>query len=84
MYLSTSQLTSFPRSAANGTSPNAVSQGNVSQVPGSNRSSVDRFARAPASEGPYFAGARMPERSAHLTGLSSQLNAMEEILKTGS
>ncbi|KAJ5406525.1 hypothetical protein N7465_007809 [Penicillium sp. CMV-2018d] len=27
--------------AANGTSTNAVSQGNISQVPGSNRSSVD-------------------------------------------
>ncbi|KAJ5960074.1 uncharacterized protein N7479_007224 [Penicillium vulpinum] len=70
--------------ATNGTSTNAVSQGNISQVSGSNRSSVDLFARAPASEGPYFAGARMPERSAHLTGLSTQLNAMEEILKTGS
>ncbi|KAJ5467479.1 hypothetical protein N7475_005231 [Penicillium sp. IBT 31633x] len=71
-------------SASNGTSTNAVSQGNISQVPGSSRSSVDRFARAPASEGPYFAGARMPERSAHLMGLSSQLNAMEEIMRNGS
>lgn len=84
MHLSISQLTSFSHSATNGTSTNAVSQGNISQVPGSNRSSVDRFARAPASEGPYFAGARMLERSAHLTGLSSQLNAVEEIMKTGS
>ncbi|KAG0159106.1 gluconate 5-dehydrogenase [Penicillium digitatum] len=69
---------------ANGTGANAISQDNVSQVPGTSRSSVDRFARTPASEGPYFAGARMPERTAHLTGLSSQLNAMEEILKTKS
>ncbi|CDM33583.1 hypothetical protein DTO013E5_1372 [Penicillium roqueforti] len=71
-------------SVANGTSTNALSQGNVSQVPASNRSSVERFARAPASEGPYFANARMPERSAHLAALSSQLNAIEEIMKTGS
>ncbi|KAJ5487488.1 hypothetical protein N7530_001788 [Penicillium desertorum] len=70
--------------AATSTSPNAVSQGNLSQIPGCIRSSVERFARAPASEGPYFAGARMLERSAHLTVLSSQLNAMEEILKSGS
>jgi hypothetical protein len=84
MHPCINQLTSLFRSVATSTSPNAVSQGNISQVPGSTRSSVERFARAPASEGPYFAGARMLERSAHLTGLSSQLNAMEEILKSGS
>ncbi|CAI7664071.1 unnamed protein product [Penicillium bialowiezense] len=71
-----------PTPTSNGAA--AMSQGNISQVPAHNRNSVDRFTRAPASEGPYFAGARMPERSAHLTGLSSQLSAMDEIMKTGS
>ncbi|KAJ5863856.1 uncharacterized protein N7529_005772 [Penicillium soppii] len=72
------------KSAANGTSTTPMSQGNISQVPGSTRSSVDRFTRAPASEGPYFAGARMSERSAHLSGLSSQLSAMDAVLKSGN
>ena len=70
-------------SVANGASSAAMSQGNISQVPANNRNSVDRFSRAPASEGPYFAGARMSERSAHITGLSNQLSAMDDIMKTG-
>ncbi|KAJ5294294.1 hypothetical protein N7508_009115 [Penicillium antarcticum] len=68
----------------NGTSTAAaVSSANISQVPGNNRNSVDRFARAPASEGPYFASARIGDRSAHLNGISSQLNAMDAVLYTG-
>ncbi|KAJ5774172.1 hypothetical protein N7457_009068 [Penicillium paradoxum] len=67
---------------SNGTSNTPVSQGNISQLPGNNRSSVDRFAQAPASDGPYFAGARMSDRSAHINGLSSQLDAMDKIMKT--
>ncbi|KAJ5175031.1 uncharacterized protein N7482_000908 [Penicillium canariense] len=66
----------------NGTTSHTLSQNNVSQVPPANQNSVNRFARAPAAEGPYYAGARMPERSTHLAGLSSQVNAMDDILKT--
>ncbi|KAJ6079284.1 hypothetical protein N7467_009037 [Penicillium canescens] len=61
----------------------AISSTNISQVPGNNRNSLDRFARAPASEGPYFASARMGERSAHLSRLSSQLHAMDAVLNIG-
>ena len=61
----------------------AISSTNISQVPGNNWNSVERFARAPAYEGPYFASARMGERSAHLNRLSSQLNAMDAVLNTG-
>ena len=68
-------------SSRNGTSGAALSQSNLNQVPRANRSTVDRYTRAPASEGPYYAGARMQERSSHLTGLSNQVNAVDEILK---
>jgi hypothetical protein len=61
----------------------AISSTNIRLVPGNNRNSLDRFARAPASEGPYFASARMGERSAHLSRLSSQLNAMDAVLNIG-
>ncbi|KAJ5748679.1 uncharacterized protein N7511_010375 [Penicillium nucicola] len=69
----------------NGTTTNtaAVSSANISQVPGNNRNSVDRFARAPASDGPYFASARIGDRSAHLNGISNQLNAMDAVLNNG-
>ncbi|KAJ5550800.1 hypothetical protein N7535_001260 [Penicillium sp. DV-2018c] len=67
--------------ASNSTNTRPLSEVNISQVPGSNRSCIERFARAPASEGTYFAGARMSDRSAHLTKLSSQLDAMDEIMR---
>ncbi|KAJ5891482.1 uncharacterized protein N7473_007710 [Penicillium subrubescens] len=60
----------------------SLSQNNVSQVPRSNQNSVNRFARAPAADGPYYAGARMGERSTHMNGLSNQVNAMDDILKS--
>ncbi|KAJ5439128.1 uncharacterized protein N7458_010126 [Penicillium daleae] len=59
----------------------SLSQNNVSQVPRANQNSVNRFARAPAAEGPYYAGARIQDRSTHLNGLSNQVNAMDDILK---
>lgn len=65
----------------NGTSATTLSQSNLNQVPRANRSTVDRYTRAPASEGPYYAGARMQERSSHMAGLSNQVNAVDEILK---
>ncbi|KAJ5579667.1 uncharacterized protein N7459_005652 [Penicillium hispanicum] len=71
-----------PTSNRNGTANTALSQNNVSQVPRANRNSVERYAGAPASEGPYYAGARMEERSTHLNGLSNQVNAMDDILKS--
>ncbi|KAJ5202059.1 uncharacterized protein N7498_006722 [Penicillium cinerascens] len=73
-----------PSSQQNGTASNALSQNNVGQVQRTNRSTVEKFARAPAAELPYFAGARMPERSTHLRGLSNQLNAMDEIFNTSN
>ncbi|KAJ5669146.1 hypothetical protein N7462_010216 [Penicillium macrosclerotiorum] len=65
----------------NGTTNTALNQGNVSQVPRANQNNVNRFARAPAAEGPYYAGARIQDRSTHLNGLSNQVNAMDQILK---
>ncbi|KAJ5130259.1 uncharacterized protein N7515_006298 [Penicillium bovifimosum] len=69
------------KNASNSTSASPLSKGNISQVPGSKYSSIERFAQAPASEGTYFASARMSDRSAHLTRLSSQLDAMDEIMR---
>lgn len=68
-------------STRNGAAATTLSQGNVGQVPRASRSTVDRYARAPASEGPYYAGARTDERSSHLAGLSNQVNAVDDILK---
>ncbi|KAJ5222288.1 uncharacterized protein N7469_008528 [Penicillium citrinum] len=76
---------SIPQSAStnnqNGTTGTALSQSNINQIPRANRSTVDRYTRAPASEGPYYAGARLQERSSHFAGLSNQVNAVDEILK---
>ncbi|KAJ5671543.1 hypothetical protein N7507_000670 [Penicillium longicatenatum] len=71
--------------AQNGTTTattTALTQSNVSQVPRANHSSVDRFARASALEGPYYAGAAAAERSTHLAGLANQVNALDEIMKS--
>ncbi|KAJ5701716.1 hypothetical protein N7488_009264 [Penicillium malachiteum] len=76
---------SLPESTSrNGNSNTALSQSNVSQVPLASRNSVDRYARAPVSDGPYYAGARAEDRNSHLAGLSSQVKAMDEILKSRS
>ncbi|KAJ5928752.1 hypothetical protein N7466_007708 [Penicillium verhagenii] len=67
--------TSTSTTAQNGTSGTApLTQANVNQVPRASRSSVERFARAPASEGPYFIGAVSADRASHLA-LANQGNA---------
>ncbi|KAB8255942.1 hypothetical protein BDV32DRAFT_153780 [Aspergillus pseudonomiae] len=56
--------------------------GDLSHVPdGSSNSVVDRFSQSPAADEPYFARARMQDRSSHVSRLSSQLDATDEILK---
>lgn len=76
---------SVPQSSSanshNATTSAALSQSNINQVPRASRSTVDRYTRASAADGPYYAGARMQERSSHLTGLSNKVNAVDEILK---
>lgn len=64
----------------NGTTGATLSQSNLNQVPRANRSTIDRYTRAPAADGPYYAGARMQERSSHFSRLSNQVNAVDEIL----
>ncbi|KAJ5389796.1 uncharacterized protein N7496_000864 [Penicillium cataractarum] len=71
-----------PSSSSSRNAAGSLSQNNVSQVPRSSQNSVNRFARAPASDGPYYAGARMGERSTHMNGLSNQVNAVDDILKS--
>ncbi|KAJ5610744.1 hypothetical protein N7510_007463 [Penicillium lagena] len=73
-----------PTSRRNGATTTILTQGNVSQIPRSSYSAVERFMRTPTAEGPYFAGARMQERSTHLTVLSSHLNAVDDIVKAKS
>ncbi|OGM44199.1 hypothetical protein ABOM_007044 [Aspergillus bombycis] len=59
-----------------------LSAGDLSHVPdGSRNSVVDRFSQSPAADEPYFARARMQDRSNHVSRLSSQLDATDEILK---
>ncbi|KAJ5646431.1 hypothetical protein N7490_002803 [Penicillium lividum] len=60
-------------STQNGTS-STLTQGNVSQVPRATRSSVDRFAHAPASETPYYAGGQL--RNDRLISLDWQTKSM--------
>ncbi|KAI9924580.1 hypothetical protein ASPWEDRAFT_519305 [Aspergillus wentii DTO 134E9] len=59
-----------------------LSVGNLTNVPdGSNRNNVDRFSQSSAADEPYFARARMQDRSAHASRLSSQLSETDEIMK---
>ncbi|KAF9893581.1 hypothetical protein FE257_010893 [Aspergillus nanangensis] len=59
-----------------------LSAGNVNNVPDeSNSNAVNRFSQVSASDEPYFARARMQDRSEHVSRLSNQLDATEEILK---
>ncbi|OQD68813.1 hypothetical protein PENDEC_c030G03380 [Penicillium decumbens] len=71
-------------SQRNGTTSSALSQSNVAQIPRTSRSSIENFVRAPAAELPYFAGARMQERSTYLRGLSNQLDALDQIFNTST
>ncbi|RAL11388.1 uncharacterized protein BO97DRAFT_425701 [Aspergillus homomorphus CBS 101889] len=67
--------------ASNGVS-NSLSAGNLRHIPdGSSGSLVERFTQSPAADGPYFAGARIHDRSEHASRLSSQLEATEKVLK---
>ncbi|KAL4891722.1 hypothetical protein BDV59DRAFT_203313 [Aspergillus ambiguus] len=59
-----------------------LSAGNLNNVPDeSNNNIVNRFSQVSASEDPYFARARIQDRSEHVSRLSSQLDATEELLK---
>ncbi|PIG82933.1 hypothetical protein AARAC_009423 [Aspergillus arachidicola] len=59
-----------------------LSAGDLSHVPdGSSHCVVDRFSQSSAADEPYFARARMQDRSDHVSRLSSQLDATDEILK---
>lgn len=59
-----------------------LSKGNLNNVPNENNgSSVDRFSLSSAAEEPYFARARMEGRSEHMSQLTNQLDATDELLK---
>ncbi|KAL2863781.1 uncharacterized protein BJX67DRAFT_384311 [Aspergillus lucknowensis] len=64
----------------NGTDNN-LSEGNLNNVPDESSGSVDRFSQASSSDLPYFAHAGMGDRSDHMSQLSSQLDATDELLK---
>ncbi|PKY02492.1 hypothetical protein P168DRAFT_291636 [Aspergillus campestris IBT 28561] len=56
--------------------------GHLNNVPDqSSGGVVDRFSQSNAAEEPYFARARMEDRSDHVSRLSSQLDATDEIMK---
>ncbi|KKK13090.1 hypothetical protein AOCH_006427 [Aspergillus ochraceoroseus] len=65
---------------ANGMSSH-LSAGNLNNVPDESNRGVDRFSRSSAADEPYFARARMQDRSEHASRLSNQLNATEQIMK---
>ncbi|KAL2820824.1 hypothetical protein BDW59DRAFT_150594 [Aspergillus cavernicola] len=64
----------------NGTGNN-LSEGNVNNVPDESSGGVDRFSQSSSSDEPYFARARMEDRSQHMNQLTSQLDATDELLK---
>ncbi|KAJ5895051.1 hypothetical protein N7495_006742 [Penicillium taxi] len=64
-----------------GNTSNILSQSNVVKIQKASRTSLDRFVHESASEGPYYIGARMADRSNHIDRLTNQCNAMNEILK---
>ncbi|PWY79860.1 hypothetical protein BO83DRAFT_424205 [Aspergillus eucalypticola CBS 122712] len=66
--------------SANGMS-SSLSAGNLSHIPDGSSGSMERFSQSSAAEAPYYARARMGERSDHVSRLSSQLDATEQILK---
>ncbi|PYI05740.1 hypothetical protein BO78DRAFT_317287, partial [Aspergillus sclerotiicarbonarius CBS 121057] len=57
----------------------SLSAGNLSHVPDGSSGSMERFSQS--ADGPYYARARMADRSEHVSRLSSQLDAAEQILK---
>ncbi|PYH42646.1 uncharacterized protein BP01DRAFT_385304 [Aspergillus saccharolyticus JOP 1030-1] len=60
----------------------SLSPGNLSQIPDDTSGSmVERFKQAPAADEPYFAQARMQDRSQHISRLSSQLEEAEKALR---
>ncbi|PWY78493.1 hypothetical protein BO94DRAFT_626525 [Aspergillus sclerotioniger CBS 115572] len=59
----------------------SLSAGNLSQVPDGSSGSMERFAQSSPADGPYYARARMGDRSEHVSRLSSQLDAADQILK---
>ncbi|KAK1145402.1 hypothetical protein N8T08_004277 [Aspergillus melleus] len=66
---------------SNGTG-SSLNAGNLSHLPDESKSgTVDRFVRAAAADEPYFARARMPSRSEHMSRLSTQLDATDKIMK---
>ncbi|KAL3469780.1 hypothetical protein BJX99DRAFT_264869 [Aspergillus californicus] len=64
----------------NGTGGN-LSEGNLSNVPDESSGGVDRISQSSSSDEPYFARARMGDRSQHMSQLTSELNATDELLK---
>ncbi|RAH64883.1 uncharacterized protein BO66DRAFT_228033 [Aspergillus aculeatinus CBS 121060] len=72
-------LTAINRTG-NGVS-NSLSAENLSRIPdGTSGGIVERFTQSPAADEPYFARARMHDRSEHASRLSSQLEATEKVL----
>ncbi|PYH90850.1 hypothetical protein BO71DRAFT_386816 [Aspergillus ellipticus CBS 707.79] len=65
---------------ANGTS-SSLNAGNLSHIPDGSRGGIDRFSQSSVADGPYFAQARIQDRSEHMSRLASQLDAAEQILK---
>ncbi|OOF96128.1 hypothetical protein ASPCADRAFT_130450 [Aspergillus carbonarius ITEM 5010] len=59
----------------------SLSAGNLSHVPDGSSGSMDRFSQSSPADGPYYARARMADRSEHVSRLSSQLDAADQILK---
>ncbi|OJJ46883.1 hypothetical protein ASPZODRAFT_15570 [Penicilliopsis zonata CBS 506.65] len=67
--------------AVSGTNNN-LNAGNLRHLPGENhQNGVERFAQSGAADEPYFARARMQDRSAHASRLSSQLRDVDAMLK---
>ncbi|KAL4784595.1 hypothetical protein BJX76DRAFT_356953 [Aspergillus varians] len=64
----------------NGTDSN-LSEGNVNNVPDESSRGSDRFSQSSSADEPYFAHAGMDDRSDHMSQLTSQLDASDELLK---
>ncbi|KAJ5179321.1 hypothetical protein N7492_002531 [Penicillium capsulatum] len=68
----------------NGATVAPLTRTNVTQIPKVASSNLERFARAPVSDSPYFLGSRLQEPSTHLAGLTSQLSALDAMFKAGN
>ncbi|KAL4918916.1 hypothetical protein BDW62DRAFT_200313 [Aspergillus aurantiobrunneus] len=64
----------------NGTDSN-LSEGNVNNVPDESSRGADRISQSSSADEPYFAHSRMEDRSEHMSHLTSQLDASDEVLK---